>query len=168
MTKLSRRVSAVLCALVFAGGIAACSSSDSTAGSDTTTAETTVAPAPTAAPTTEAPEPVEATEGAPSSAEAASLLVDAWNEGNREAAARIADPWGVDGIFETPDPEMWLRGCTVDDALPEGGCIYRTASGLVQINTEQRDIGWVVSSAVYDPLADGTETHGDAPEGPQD
>lgn len=155
----------IIAALVFTGAFTACSSSDSSSEDtvpDTAVAQTT-APETTEAPTTT--EPSEASEGAPSSAEAASLLVDAWNEGDRDAAARIADPAGVEGIFETPDEEMWLRSCTTDDGLPEGGCIYQTATGLVQINTEDRSQGWVVSSAVYDAHEDGHEVHGDAPDG---
>lgn len=162
MSKL--RLCTIVGALVFTSMASACSSSGSSAdsvpdSSVVTTVATTEAPT-----TTEAPE---ATEGAPSSAEAASLLVDAWNEKNREAAARIADPAGVDGIFETPDPDMWLRSCTTDDSLPEGGCIYRTATGLVQINTEKREHGWVVSSAVFDPADNGTGVSGDAPDDPE-
>lgn len=166
MSKLPMRVLTLIGSLALVGGVAACSSADDDSGGPSVAPSTVPASTTTLAPTTT--EPATATDGAPSSADAAAMLVEAWHADDRAAAAKIADAQAVDGIFATPDTEMWLRGCTIDDALPEGGCIYRTASGLVQINTEKRDHGWVVSSAVYDPLEDGNEVHGDAPEGPQD
>lgn len=115
----------------------------------TTTAPTTTST--TVAPTTTLP--AKATVGAASSDEAAADLVAAWEHHDRVAASKVADAEAVAGIFATPDPSMWIRGCTTDDTLPEGGCIYRTDHGGITINTEKRAIGWVVATADYAPIA---------------
>lgn len=126
-----------------------CGSASKSASPTTTTPATTTAPATTAAPTTTVP--AKATVGFPSSDAAAAHLVDAWMAHDRVSAAQGADQAAVDGIFATPDASMFNRGCALPTGLPEGGCIYRTPTGLVQINTEQRPIGWVVVSAIYEP-----------------
>lgn len=151
-------VGAIALGVVAAG----CSSSAPSTPSTTTAAPATTTT--TIAPTTT--EPSEAPERAATSAEAAARLVDAWKAKDRHAATMIADPLGVKGMFATPYEDIWLRSCTTDDSLPEGGCIYRTTSGLVQVNTEERDGGWVVSSVTYDALEDGNEVSGPSPEGP--
>lgn len=144
------RTFVVASALTLAVAVSGCGGSTSKSTSPTTTlppvTTSTVAPT-TAAPTTTLP--AKATVGFPSSYEAANHLVDAWNAHDRAAAAQGADAEAVTGIFATPDPEMSARGCTTDDTLPEGGCIFRTQNGLVQVNTEKRSIGWVVVSATY-------------------
>lgn len=163
-----RRLLPGFAGLVLLGGsVVACSSSSSSSPSDTTTTPpTSTAPAPTttAVPTTTLP--AEATGGASSTAEAAAQLVDAWRNRDLAAASRIADAIAVMGMFAIPDPDVWIRGCSIDDSLPEGGCIYRSETGLIQINTQHRDQGWVVSSAVFDRIDNGTQTHGDAPDAP--
>ncbi len=142
--------------------LAGCGTS-SDASDATSTAPSTV-PTTTLPPTTT--EPPRATGGAPTSAQAAADLVAAWENDDPDGAAHIADALAVMGIFAVPDDAMWIRGCTTDDSIPEGGCVYRAESGLIQINTEKRAQGWVVVSAVYDPLDNGNETYGDAPEAP--
>lgn len=137
-------------------------------GSGTATPSTTV---PATVPTTTVPptttEPAKATGSAANGADAAAVLVAAWQHDDRAQAATIADAIAVMGMWGTPREGIWLRGCSTDyEALTEGGCVYRTDSGLVQINTEKRPQGWVVTSAVYDPLDDGNETSGDAPDTP--
>ncbi len=152
----------VSASLVLLGLVAGCSSSSgSTSGTTSTTVRT---PTSKAAPTTATA--VKATGGAPTSAQAAAELVAAWEHHDKAAAAQIADPMAVMGIFGTPDPSMWIRGCTTDDSLPQGGCVYRTETGLVQINTEHRPQGWVVTSASFDAQSDGNATSGNAPDGP--
>lgn len=146
--------------------LGACSTSSST-----TTPTTSIAPPTTTPPSTQAPTtttPPKATRGATSSAQAAADLVSAWESHDHKAAAQIADAHGVEGIFATPDPAMWIRGCTTDDAIDQGGCVYRTEAGLVQINTEHRSIGWVVTSAVYDRIDDDglPSDSGNAPDSP--
>lgn len=143
--------------------VAGCSSSGKPAGSSTSvTSPTSTSTVP---PTTT--EPPKATGGAPTVRQAAAELVQAWENKDTAAASRIADAMAVMGIFGVPDPSMWVRGCTPDDdPLPEGGCVYRSESGLIQINGERRDQGWVVTSAIYDPLDNGDDTSGDAPDGP--
>lgn len=132
---------------------AGCSSSEPAAMNPTSTTAATVAPPTTAAPTTTLP--VRATIGFDSSYDAVQHLVTAWTNGNREVALQGADAEAVDGMWETPPGELDQRGCaqTYDPALTEGGCILRRSdrTGALQVNTERRDIGWVVSSAIYSP-----------------
>jgi hypothetical protein len=133
-------------------GLSGCGGASSSANPTTTRRQvtTTAAPATTLAPTTTLPSV--ATVGFPSTYDAANHLVSAWEAHDRAAAAQGADAAAVAGIFATPDPSMGNRGCSTDDTLPEGGCIYATATGLVQINTEKRPIGWVVATATYEPF----------------
>lgn len=145
--------------------VAGCSGASSTPAASTETAPpTSTTTTTTVAPTTTTPPGP--TQGAATSDDAAGRLVAAWNAHDRTAAAKIATPLAVKGIFATPDPAMWMRGCTTDPSLPQGGCVYRTRSGLVQINTEHRKIGWVVTSASFDAFADGNGTSGNAPASP--
>ena len=139
-------------ALGAALGLAACGGSTSEANPTTSGrhSTTTAAQAPSTAPTTTLP--ATASVGFPSIDEAAGHLVSAWEAHDRVAASRGADAVAVEGIFATPDSSMWNRGCSVDPTLPEGGCIYATETGLVQVNTEKRPIGWVVVTATYEPF----------------
>ena len=140
-------------ALAMAAVLPGCGGSTAKGTSGTTTlaaVTTTTVPPPTLAPTTTLPP--KATVGFPSTYEAANHLVGACEAHDRASAARGADAEAVTGIFATPDSPMENRGCTSDDTLPEGGCIFRTDTGLVQINTEKRPIGWVVASAAYEPF----------------
>lgn len=151
-TPLPATVVAVGLALGAAVGLSGCGGTSSSANPTTTLRQvtTTAAPTTSAAPTTTLP-PV-ATVGFPTKYDAADHLVNVWMAHDRAAAAQGADAAAVTGIFATPDASMWNRGCSTDDTLPEGGCIYATATGLVQINTEKRAIGWVVTTATYEPF----------------
>lgn len=139
-------------------------------GSSGSTEATTTIPVATTHPATTLPAtttlPTRATGSAATGADAAAVLVAAWQDDDRAKAATIADAIAVEGMWETPREMITLRSCSTDDSLPEGGCFYRTDSGTVQVNTEKRAAGWVVSSAIYDPLEDGNIVHGDAPDGP--
>lgn len=136
------------CALML---VASCGSSSKTAA--VATVPSTVRPAKTVPTTNNVPPPTipaKATVGFPSGAQAAAHLVAAWKSQDKASAEQGADAEAVNGIFATPDPTMWLRGCSRDDeALGEGGCIYLTQHGAVTINTEKRGIGWVASTADY-------------------
>lgn len=142
-------VGAVLLGLALAAG---CSSSDSAAPSPTSI---TVAATTTTVAGTTTTLPSRATLGFESSYDAVQHLITAWTAGNRAAALQGADADAVDGMWATPAGDLDQRGCaqTYDPALTEGGCILRRAdqTGALQVNTERRDVGWVVSSAVYSP-----------------
>lgn len=156
------RITATLFAVTLGVSTFGCSSSSSST-------VTTTSPPVTTVPTTSAPTttlPVRATGSAATGADAAAVLVAAWQDDDRAKAATIADATAVEGMWETPRETITWRGCSTDDTLPEGGCFYRTDSGTVQVNTEKRAAGWVVSSAIYDPLDAGNEVSGDAPDGP--
>ena len=135
------------CALML---LASCGSSSKAA--TVTTVPPTAAPVTTVSTTPTSPPlttPAKAATGFPSGAAAAAHLVEAWRNQDKPSAAQGADAEAVTGIFATPDPTMWLRGCSDDNTLEEGGCIYLTQHGAVTINTEKRAIGWVVSTADY-------------------
>lgn len=141
-----------------------CSSSSGSSAQTSTTARRATSSPPTTPTTTT---PSKATGGAPTSADAVAQLVDAWRNHDLAAAKVIADPVAVMGIFGAPVTEMNNRGCTIDDGLDQGGCIYWAGdAGLIQINTEHRIQGWVVTSANYDALSDGNDTSGNAPDAP--
>lgn len=131
-----------------------CGSSSHGAAASTTTAATRAVTTTSSLPPTTAA-PTQATVGYPSSYDATRHLLDAWHAGDRTAALQGADSDAVDGMWQTPPGEFDLRGCaqTYDPALTEGGCILRRSdqAGALQVNTEKRSIGWVVSSAVYEP-----------------
>jgi len=155
---------AALCLTVSAVTVLAGCSSGSDASSSPTT-RTATSSTTTRPPTTTAP--AKATGSAANGADAAAVLVAAWQHDDRAQAATIADAIAVMGMWATPKETITLRGCSTDyESLTEGGCVYRTPSGLVQINTEKRPQGWVVSSVSYDPLDNGNETSGDAPDAP--
>lgn len=139
--------------------VAGCSSSDTSAPATTVAIPTTAT-----APTTTAPKL--ATGSAATIADAAAVLVAAWQHNDLAQAATIADPIAVEGMWATPREMINLRSCSDDNGLSEGGCVYRTPSGLVQINTTRRANGWVVTGAIYDAYDDGNVTSGDAPAGP--
>jgi hypothetical protein len=151
-------VVAVSTATVLAGCSSGPDATTSTTMVTTTTSTSSLPPTTT--------EPAKATGSAATSDDAAAVLVAAWQHDDRAQAATIADAIAVMGMWATPRETINRRGCTTDDSLPEGGCVYRTPSGLVQINTEKRPQGWVVTSAVYDPLDNGNETSGNAPDAP--
>ncbi|HET8931430.1 MAG TPA: hypothetical protein VFN21_12295 [Acidimicrobiales bacterium] len=149
---------------VLVGLMTGCSSASQSSDTTTTSATPTV-PTTTRAPTTTLP--ATATGSAATTADAAAVLVAAWQHDDRAQAATIADAKAIEGMWATPREMITLRSCSTDsDALSEGGCIYRTDSGLVQVNTEKRAEGWVVSSVVYDALDNGNATSGDAPDAP--
>ncbi|MBS1849283.1 MAG: hypothetical protein JST73_13505, partial [Actinobacteria bacterium] len=118
------RFAAVTAVLTVAGAtVAGCSSSARTT-TTTTHPATTPAPTTTLAPTTTAP--IRATGSAALGTDAAAALVAAWQHNDRAQAATIADGIAVEGMWATPPGPIWLRGCTIDPSLPEGGCVYRT------------------------------------------
>lgn len=162
---MRRYFSPARAALVLAIGLlAGCSSSSQSTGTTTPTS-TSAVPTTTSAPTTTAP--AVATGSAATTADAAAVLVAAWQHDDRSQAATIADAKAIEGMWATPREMITLRSCSTDnDTLTEGGCIYRTESGLVQVNTEKRTAGWVVSSVVYDALRNGNATSGNAPDAP--
>ena len=130
--------------------LASCGSSSKSAS--VTTVPPTVTPTTTVPTTDKVPTttiPAKATVGFSSGSDAAAHLVAAWENRDKPSAEQGADAEAVTGIFATPDPTMWKRGCSDDDTLEEGGCIYLTDHGAITINTEKRDIGWVVSTADY-------------------
>lgn len=133
-------------------GLGACSSSSAASRTTTTQTATTTS---IAATTTTSTLPSEATIGFASPNDAVQHLLNAWHAGDRAAALQGADATAVDGMWATPPGELDSRGCaeTYDSALTEGGCILRRAdqTGALQVNTERRSIGWVVSSAIYSP-----------------
>lgn len=144
---MSRR-GLTVCTLTVLLAVAGCASSSSGTSAPGTTrrlSSTSEAPATTIAATTTT---VLATAGEASSDQAAAILVDAWRNDDRVRAAQVADSAAVEGMFATPDPEAWLRGCNLDsEEFGEGRCIYRTETGALTLDTERRGDVWVVVNA---------------------
>ena len=161
---LRSRLAVIACLVAVVAVAGACSGSSSTSRATTTVARTVATTAaPSTAPTTTIP--AKATGGAPTTEDAVNALIAAWTNHDIAAASRIADAVAVMGIFSTPATSMSRRGCTPDDTLDEGGCIFWAGDGLVQFNTERRAQGWVVVSAQYDTIGGGDGTSGDSPDG---
>ena len=153
----TRTVVATAAALwLSAGVLAGCSSSGASSNPTTTAAAATTTTPPQPSTTPPRTVPAQATVGYPSSYDAVQHLIDAWTAGDRTTAAQGADATAVNGMWETPPGELDQRGCAQtyeDPDITEGGCILRRAdqTGALQVNTERRAIGWVVSSAIYSP-----------------
>ncbi len=152
--RATRRVALALATTSAALGLlAGCASSSAKPAPTTTAPVTTVVPTTIATTTTTVPP--QATVGFSSSYDAVVHLLDAWKANDKVAAAQGADAQAVEGMWATPPGELDQRGCaqTYAPELTEGGCILRRAdqTGALQVNTERRAIGWVVSSAMYSP-----------------
>lgn len=153
LARISHALTAVaIGSLLFLAG---CSSSSSVEPPDTGASTSVTSTTVQASTTTSTTLPSRATVGYPSSYDAVQHLLTAWQAGDRAAALQGADAGAVEGMWATPPGELDQRGCaqTYDPALTEGGCILRRGdhTGALQVNTERRDIGWVVSSAIYSP-----------------
>lgn len=109
--------------------------------------ETVTAPSAPVETTTTVAAPV----GAPDSAQAAQALYDAWVAGDREAAARVAEPAAIDVVWSAiPGPYQLYRGCD-DGEFETSGCLFRdrTTNHTIQIEATRRDTGWVVTGAFF-------------------
>ncbi len=139
--------------LLAAGGLlTACSSAPSHTPLAVTTTSS-VAPATSAAPTTPATAPPTTVYSPatpqPSPDGAAAALISDWSTGNRTAAAAVASPPAVAGLFAHPYPGGYLqaRGCTDPSANP-GTCTYadRNSGSLFEIGVTHLPAGWYVST----------------------
>ena len=154
-----RRGGLAAVALGAAAALAACGSSGSASGptkvaptatvdkTTTTMADTTSAPSTTAAP---------ATTGAATPSETAQRLYDAWKANDKAAAATVATPEAVAGMWQAaPGDYGQYSGCDTGE-FSTSGCLYRGNPGTIQIDMERKGDLWVVVDAYYsDPSSGG-------------
>jgi hypothetical protein len=98
---------------------------------------TTVAPTTTAAPL----------QGQPDPTGAATILLNAWKDGDVAAAETVASAAVVQALFAMGTPtSSESRGCS-DAKYDPAQCVYRTDLGELQIRTTMQGDGWVVDQA---------------------
>lgn len=148
-----------LAAVAAAAVLAGCGSSGSASGptkvaptatvdkATTTTAATTTAPSTTAAP---------ATTGGTTPSETAQRLYDAWKANDKAAAATVATPEAIAGMWKSaPGDYGQYSGCDTGE-FSTSGCLYRGNPGTIQIDMERKGDLWVVVDAYYsDPSSGG-------------
>ena len=112
--------------------------------SSTSTTTTTTAP-----PTTSVAAPT----GAATPADAAQGLYDAWKANDRAAAATLATPEAVAGVFAAEPGDYALYNRCDTGEFGTSGCLFRSPAtyATIQFNMESRDGRWVVIDAVYMP-----------------
>jgi hypothetical protein len=153
MARPIRAAGAALLTLSLAFGAVACSSDGDDTPSGPTVApellppKTVTSSSEATTTSTTAVAPV----GAPDSAQAAQALYDAWVAGDRNAAARVAEPAAIDVVWSAiPGPYQLYRGCD-DGEFDTSGCLFRdrTTNHTIQIEATRRDTGWVVTGAFF-------------------
>ena len=107
--------------------------SSTTAADDTTT--TTVPP----------------TVGAAEPEQAAVTLYAAWQAGDRNAAATVAEAAAIDGIFAAAPGEYRPYNRCNTGEFGQSSCLYRGDPGTIQFNMKQVDGAWVVTAAIFSP-----------------
>lgn len=115
-----------------------------TAAPTTVVETTTTVRATTSTPTTEA----QARTPRSTAREAIDTLLLAWQAGDRQLAADVADARAVDALFAIAFEEREDRGC---NDPPEGGatyCVFRLDAGELQIRAAARDGGFVVDFVI--------------------
>jgi len=149
-------VAAPALALSLLVAAAGCSSDDAAPPDTTAAASTTAAPTTTdsTVPTTAAPATTTAPPaptGAPTAADAAWGLYNAWVADDRAAAAQFAEPGAVESMWQAVHgPYELYRHCD-DGEFDTGGCLFRdrTTNHTIQINLERRGEAWVVIGTFY-------------------
>jgi hypothetical protein len=133
---------ATLTLVVVGCGDASKPSTLSSSSAPTTTTTTTV-------PTTTAPPPPSEPQSSPQAA--ATELMNAWRNGDRDAALSVALPSAVDELFAAGEPgSTQNRGCQ-SEVQPNPQCVYRTSLGELQIRTASQGDGWIVDRATISP-----------------
>jgi hypothetical protein len=113
--------------------------SDPSPSSAPTTTTTVATTAPTTVPLSPAGSPQEA----------ATTFVNAWRNGDRDAALTVALPAAVDAVFAAGEPgSPQNRGCNHPPADTPVLCVYRTAVGELQVRAQPRPDGWIVDQAI--------------------
>ncbi len=101
----------------------------------------------TAAATTTLPAPV----GAATPAVATAALYQAFQRGDRAAAAMVAEPAAIDAVFgAAPGPYALYSGCDTAE-FDTSGCLYRDRStnNTIQFDMTKRGNAWVVTGAFF-------------------
>ena len=113
---------------------------------------TTTAPTTTGAPTTTPA----ATTGGATPSETAQHLYDAWKANDKAAAATVATPEAIAGMWQAvPGDYGQYSGCDTGE-FSTSGCLYRGGPGTIQIDMERKGDLWVVVDAYYsDPSSGG-------------
>ena len=77
--------------------------------------------------------------------------MNAWRDGNRDAALAVALPAAVDSAFAAGAPgSVQSRGCN-EPPQPPVLCVYRTDPGEVQLRIRPEGDGWIVEGARVSP-----------------
>ncbi|MFN8018361.1 MAG: hypothetical protein U0P45_09585 [Acidimicrobiales bacterium] len=158
----ARRTSGLVAAMAIAAvALAACGSSGSASG-PTKVAPTATVDKPTTAPTsastltTQPATTAPATTGGATPSETAQRLYDAWKANDKAAAATVATPEAIAGMWQTaPGDYGQYSGCDTGE-FSTSGCLYRGNPGTIQIDMERKGDLWVVVDAYYsDPSSGG-------------
>jgi hypothetical protein len=91
------------------------------------------------------------TVGAADPEQAAVTLYAAWQAGDRNAAATVAEPAAVDGIFTAAPGEYRPYNRCNTGEFGQSSCLYRGDPGTIQFNMKERDGAWVVTVAIFSP-----------------
>lgn len=134
---MRRRILVGLVALVALG---ACSGSDEggagvgddPAGGGATTSAVATGDETTALPSTTTTPPLVQTPQ-PSGRAAIDAVLDAWRNGNRDAALLVASPEAVDALFAVPVESTQDRGCNSGNVNVNIQCVFRLPSGELQV-----------------------------------
>jgi hypothetical protein len=134
------------CAAGVAVFVVGCSSGATTTVSATTSTTTTTAPT-IATTTTVVPAQPQVT---PS--DAATVFMQAWRDGDAQAAATVALAPAVQTAFAAGVPSsVRSTGCMTGGFDPTS-CAFRTDLGEVQVRATQRGGGWVVDQVIISAL----------------